>query len=440
MGPRVEQLAAGQEVLERLAAAYVARLFTTAGYESGDTLTLAELTVRLAVAPSYARLLQRLVAIAAAAGGISPQGRVAPQLGALAAEVQSLAAQLAQWPELESAAGLLTRCGERLAEVLSQREDPVGLLFPDGQLALAQGVYEETPAARGFARLIAAALGQLAASGRGPLRVIEVGAGTGATTAALLAVLPSEATYQFTDLSAGFLNLAEARFAGDGRLDYRVLDIERSPAAQGFTEGRYDVVVATNVLHATRTLDETLSHVRELLAPGGWLLLTETTRAWNWVELTFGLTDGWWRFTDLREAGPLLSVAGWQRALEQAGFSPAEAFPRAAADQHLLVAQATAPLLDGSTASAPTPAFRAWVHQLLAGQLRLSIDQLDPAANFMDLGFDSILALQIRRALSDALGIELEPTLLFRESSVAALADYLQTHHPETIQRLLPRR
>ena len=43
----------------------------------------------------------------------------------------------------------------------------------------------------------------------------------------------------------------------------------------------------------------------------------------------------------------------------------------------------------------------------------------------MDLGFDSILALQIRRELQTALGVELEPTLLFRHGTIATLASRL---------------
>ena len=39
--------------------------------------------------------------------------------------------------------------------------------------------------------------------------------------------------------------------------------------AQGFESHGYDLVIASNVLHATRYLEETLGHCRELLAPSG---------------------------------------------------------------------------------------------------------------------------------------------------------------------------
>ncbi|MBX9791823.1 MAG: SDR family NAD(P)-dependent oxidoreductase [Pirellulales bacterium] len=56
---------------------------------------------------------------------------------------------------------------------------------------------------------------------------------------------------------------------------------------------------------------------------------------------------------------------------------------------------------------------------------RLEEEDFDSATNFMDLGFDSILALQIRKVLGDASGVELESTVLFRYPSVAELANYL---------------
>ena len=53
------------------------------------------------------------------------------------------------------------------------------------------------------------------------------------------------------------------------------------------------------------------------------LALLECTAPPRWGELTFGLTDGWWRFADpeLRTAPPMLSSAGWRSLLEAAGFN-----------------------------------------------------------------------------------------------------------------------
>jgi NAD(P)-dependent dehydrogenase (short-subunit alcohol dehydrogenase family)/acyl carrier protein len=82
------------------------------------------------------------------------------------------------------------------------------------------------------------------------------------------------------------------------------------------------VIVAANVLHATANIDETLRNVHTLLAPGGLVFLLEKTEPEWWIDLTFGLLDGWWRFRDFnrRPDYPLLDSATWTAALEEAGF------------------------------------------------------------------------------------------------------------------------
>jgi SAM-dependent methyltransferase len=88
-------------------------------------------------------------------------------------------------------------------------------------------------------------------AGRG-LRILEVGAGTGGTTAGLLPLLPvRRSDYLFTDIGASFLHKAAERFASYPFVRYQPLDIEREPAAQGFQPYQADLVVAANVLHAT---------------------------------------------------------------------------------------------------------------------------------------------------------------------------------------------
>ncbi|MXY98864.1 MAG: SDR family NAD(P)-dependent oxidoreductase, partial [Gemmatimonadetes bacterium] len=129
-----------------------------------------------------------------------------------------------------------------------------------------------------------------------------------------------------TDISAGFFSEAEARF-GDrgGAIDYRPLDIEKDPIEQGFEPHGYDLLIASNVLHATRYLTETLGHCRDLLAPSGHLIALENLSGLGWMDLTFGQLDGWWRFAD--DYRPHHALAGpdvWKQALADAGFAEAE--------------------------------------------------------------------------------------------------------------------
>ena len=158
------------------------------------------------------------------------------------------------------------------------------------------------------------------------LRVLEVGAGTGGATGAILEGLSKiRPHYVFSDVSESFLGAARHKFTG-ASLATRLFDIERPPAEQGIATAGFDMVVAANVLHATRDLRQALRHVRQTLAPGGVLLLVESTSARRWVDIVFGLTDGWWRFADkdLRPDHPLLSRESWSKLLREEGFETAD--------------------------------------------------------------------------------------------------------------------
>ncbi|PYI24172.1 S-adenosyl-L-methionine-dependent methyltransferase, partial [Aspergillus violaceofuscus CBS 115571] len=78
-----------------------------------------------------------------------------------------------------------------------------------------------------------------------------------------------------TNSSNYILSEARDRFQQQHNMEFDLLDITRDPIPQGLREGRYDLVIATNVFHATPNLRETLQHVRKLLAPGGYLLFQE---------------------------------------------------------------------------------------------------------------------------------------------------------------------
>ncbi|NJL35423.1 MAG: methyltransferase [Leptolyngbyaceae cyanobacterium SM1_4_3] len=102
--------------------------------------------------------------------------------------------------------------------------------------------------------------------------------------------------------------------------------MERNPQSQGYSVHQFDVVIAASVLHATRNIAETLTHIRRLLRPGGLLLLLEETQFHAPFDLTMGLQQGFDRFEDSRQQHPLLSQAQWQHALSAAGFTDCQVF------------------------------------------------------------------------------------------------------------------
>ncbi|MDE0629787.1 MAG: SDR family NAD(P)-dependent oxidoreductase, partial [Bryobacterales bacterium] len=318
-------LAALERELERMSRRQLLRGFRELGWEPrpGDRFETDELRRRLSVTEDHGRLFARFLTVLEEMGVL---GRDSAG-GRLVAAAPEPPAKPEGEPTDSGAESIeldvLLRCGASLAEVLRGRADAVDLLF--GSEPGAANLYRDSPAARAVNRMVADGVRTAVAglpAGR-PLRVIEIGAGTGATTSALLDVLPDDRTeYMFTDISTGFFSAAERRFAEQGvNLRFVPLDIERDPADQGFALHGYDLVIAANVLHATRDLGRALAHCRRLLAPSGVLVAVEETARREWLDMTFGLLPGWWRFRDAyRSDHALVPPSVWRQALRDAGF------------------------------------------------------------------------------------------------------------------------
>ncbi|MCA6092052.1 type I polyketide synthase [Streptomyces sp. SCA3-4] len=269
---------------------------------------------------------------------------------------------LLAFPAEATSAQIYGVCGLHLAEVLRGRTDPLALMFAEPD-ALAARCYDSTPVMHyqyRTARLLLQAAVAAWPESR-PLRVLEVGAGTGGLTAALLPHLPPERThYTYTDVSSAFFPAAQERFVDHDFVHYRCLDLDADPADQGFTLAAYDLVIAANVLHATRDLRRTLHRIGDLLADGGQLLALESH---DLATLTpvFGLLDSFWNVedTDLRPNGPLLAREQWPGLLEECGYTgtvqPGDAAQPAYHD-HSVILTARAPRPPAVTA-APEPRF-----------------------------------------------------------------------------------
>ena len=304
---------------------------------AGEVVESEELRQQLGVIDEHKRVFRRMLEMLARSDVLQEDDRrfivKAGQDDPLPEDVQpdpeSFADHLAELhPHGATEIGLFRRCGAALPDVLRGQMAPLTLLFSSGYPTPGD-LYLDAPIARAANRLLRDAVRTLVSklpAGR-RLRVIEVGAGTGSATASVLPELPEgQFDYMYTDISAGFFAEAESRFGdGGGCIEYRPLNIENDPVAQGFDAHAYDLIIASNVLHATRYLDETLGHCLTLLAPSGQMVALENLRGQGWMDLTFGQLDGWWRFADdYRPHHALASPDVWRRALGDAGFDAAE--------------------------------------------------------------------------------------------------------------------
>jgi non-ribosomal peptide synthetase component F/SAM-dependent methyltransferase len=319
--------------MEHLSIAYVLNAFQNMGwqFEAKKRFSTARMANQLNVIKSHHRLLNRLLEMLAEESWLHLTNEQWEVVHTPQQEAPNHLGLLEQYPMAKAELTLLNRCGEQLAQVLRGECDPLQLLFPDGDLSTATQLYQTSPLARWINTLAQKAMIEaltLLPDDR-EVRILEVGAGTGGTTAYLLPHLPARQTlYVFSDLSTWFTAQAQKKFSAHPFVRYHLLDIEQDSQVQGFEFQSFDLIIAANVLHATEDLQCTVQHVQQLLAPGGLLILIEGTKKQRWLDLIFGLTEGWWRFTDhtLRPAYPLLSVPQWQDLLLANGFTDVAAF------------------------------------------------------------------------------------------------------------------
>ena len=232
----------------------------------------------------------------------------------------------AELESLDAEGEMLSRLGGNLESILLGKLDALSLMLEEDLL---YRVYAENMSIQQCYLHMAEYLKLL--SFKEPfMKVLEIGAGTGSATVHVLEALSHQegmwlGNYVFTDISSGFFEKAKPKFEEfAGYMDYKMLDIERDPTKQGFEIESYDLIVASNVLHATSSIEFTLKNVRKLLKPGGRLILVELTRLRPYLNITFGTLSGWWAFEDDRKDCPLLSLEGWNKALLKNSFNGVE--------------------------------------------------------------------------------------------------------------------
>jgi acyl transferase domain-containing protein/acyl carrier protein/SAM-dependent methyltransferase len=231
-------------------------------------------------------------------------------------------------PDQHSANELTYYAGENLARVLSGETDGVKLIFGSTQgRNLVSHWYAEWPLNRVLIAQMEDFFSRLSGklphgiSHRNPLRILEMGAGTGGTTkriVPLLARLQVPVEYTFTDLAPSFVSAARKTWGKQYPwMKFRAQDIEKAPEKD--LEGTQHFVIASNAIHATKSIAVSTANVRKVLRPDGFLVMMEMTRTPYWVDLIFGLFEGWWLFEDGRRHA-LTHESRWEKDLRGVGF------------------------------------------------------------------------------------------------------------------------
>lgn len=339
----------GFAALEHFAQMALLRIVQQMGVlqQSGERYDQHDLVARLDIVPKYQQLYQAILTILQQAGYINVTAttiEVTPNVAQTQAteagadqEWQTLAEQREAirqtYPSLRPHLELLWRCLQALPTILQGKVPATNVLFPNGSMELVAAANHGTELSDYLSRITAFAIKHYVEERLPSLevgqkvRIVEVGAGTGGTTASVLQALEpygDSIDYVYTDLSHGFTDHGKTRFGTRYPfVRFGLLDIEKCPSDQGYDLSQAEIVLGANVVHATKEIHNTLQNLKALLKANGLLILQEITQFTAFTTLTFGLLDGWWLFVDGEqriEHTPLLSPAQWDYGLRRTGF------------------------------------------------------------------------------------------------------------------------
>ncbi|MGH3695315.1 MAG: amino acid adenylation domain-containing protein [Pseudonocardiaceae bacterium] len=356
-------------------------------------------------------------------------------------------------------------CGD--LDILTLLEDPV--LSPEALI-------DTFPGTAVILSEITDLLNGLAHSLDRPLRIIELSARTGRTTARLLeGLLPSQVDYTVTDPSAKLLAQAKHRLTNQPhQVRFHRLTGEVVPES---LHRHCDVLLANNSLHAFDQPASGLALAAELLAPHGVLLALEQVELSPLAMIAAVLPTRGFNTLDKdrrRRGTPLLSTQEWCHLLTEHGFERAQAwqyqdsFPlvqlracRAACNDPIRTAEVrdwlaqrlpvhmipnrfvVLPRLplnandkvdrarvrwllerESEPESADSEPARGLVEEIVAATWAevLEIPTVSRTGNFFALGGDSTLLLKVQTLLARRLRREVSIVDLYRHTTVASLA------------------
>lgn len=336
------------------------------------------------------------------------------------------------------------------------------VIFPKGSMVNVSGIYRGNYKSDYFNKIlsqvllnnITADLNNLSKR-QDKIKILEIGAGTGGTSQRLFEAFKpysSQLEYWYTDVSKSFLIHAETEYRDVAPyMKTELFNIERPPEDQNIPTKYFDVVVGTNVVHATKNIKDTLYNIKKLLKQDGLFLMNELARTDIYDTVTFGLLDGWWLFEDQEirmEGGPALSSNNWDTVLKESGFSQIQIFPfNSNLSQQVISSKSNGQsilknspykksdnllhMMNGNKHSALSKKERSinYLKGIFSKVLKMDVLKINPRTPFEDIGIDSILIGALVGEISETFK-SISTTIFFEFNTLDELADYLVDNYP----------
>ena len=319
--------------INRLCSCYIVELLSASGQSTtaGSAFDVADVARGLKITRAFRPMCDYFAHVLVEDGILEREGgrfRWTPAVADLPDARHLRGRLLREYPQFAGMFDLLEHCVSQYAPALSGSIPAISVLYPDGEARLLEEAASRTVAYSRravYTQAVRDVVARLCTQLGRRVRILEIGVGDGLLAGVVAPALKGlDVEYHATDLGRTFVARAEqaASAAGLRFMRFGLLDIGNPPGPQGYEPGSFDVVLALDVLHATPDIRRTVGHVRELVAPGGIAAVIETVHAPRWVNMIWGLAEGWWSFTDAdrREHSPLMPVTRWADVFGACGF------------------------------------------------------------------------------------------------------------------------
>lgn len=331
---------AGNEAsLAALLAAFTeAGLFTEPGthHQGGDD---GDIVARLAPAPDLRRLVDRWLDILVSEGVLLRDDR-GFSITRDSLERYRMKERWNRFAALDDQVGNSSesfeyqrRAANTLLSQVRGEVNPVEILFPGGGTGKARAIYGGNRASGSINTAVSDALVSIIeARGDRPTRILEVGAGVGATTEHILPRLPGTVSeYRFTDVSEFFLRRAKENYRQYDFMTYGIFDINSDCGHQDIEEGSYDVIVCANVLHNAINIDDVFARLNRLRSPGGIIVMVEPVTELYIALISIFIKLSLTEFTDVRAGGHKVFITDeqWRDVFARAGLERVAEYPAA---------------------------------------------------------------------------------------------------------------
>lgn len=339
-------LLSGEEVKETVDQMNAASLLSILGYlqgegffvEEGQQASEKELLMHLPMDPRFEFVIERWLMVLTQNGYLRKEGSLYQRDHWMVTKEElsrRWESALRLWRERlgpESVGRYFYESAASLAGQLKGEVKANYLLYPEGRNEIANDLYRNTMIAWYLNQKIAQVVVGLLESIE-KVRILEVGAGTGATSDVVLSCIREKglegrlAEYCYTDLSPYFLTEARKRYEDAPWLVTGEVDVNAPVVSQGIEAHSYDVIIAAGVINNVDDTVSTLKYLSQCLREDGVLLVSEAVG--EAIQMLISQVFMMQKAKDARENAnqTFLSRETWLEAFEGAGFMLKDCLP-----------------------------------------------------------------------------------------------------------------